>query len=864
MTRLVEDQSSRFVAQGLQACATGDRTWRQESLENETVCWLPRHRECGNERARPRHGRHPNAGLVRGPHERVSRITDPGRAGITDQGNRLTLLQAPDQLRDTLRLVVFVQRDEAGIDTLPLEQAAAVTRILGCHDSRVRQHRAGARRQITAMTDRCGNDMQRTGRRSGQGGSVTGQPGFGSVAPVLSPRTLLTPLRRVPILPRLQSIRLPGILIKTFEPMYQRLRPILFTALVALVVAACAPPEPPPGLTPAEVAELEERAERNLAEGRILAAVRIYRDLIDATEGEEAQHWRLAASEVLFDHGYPELALEHHQRLDAEPVPDELRLRKRVVDGQAAVARRQGVRALNFLPAADPDIPLAVRVRIHATRADALMLLNRPEDALAERVRREVLLAERSAIQHNQEEIWLVLEAMSDEQIETIRDEGETRIERGWADLALRMHEVRTGRETIDNALLAWRERYPGHPAVDHFEQALRERMVAEMTLPERIDVLLPLTGRHASPAGAIRDGLMAAWYNTPDYIRRPHMVFHDVGEDGVPVEQAYENAVRKGSGFIIGPLDRASVTTLAESGNLPVPVLTLNYLRDTDVNPPAGFYQFGLLPEDEARQAAEGAIENDRFNALVLVPDDDWGARLESAFRERFEELGGVVLESAGYDPRDTDYSLSIQQLLNIDESVARRRLVQSVIGERVQFEPRRREDVEVIFLAANPRQGRLAKPQLDFHRIGLTPIYATSHVYGGRLDPDADWDMNGLFFTETPWIVNLIEETPDRLQQKVAEQWPDAGRRFPRLFALGSDAYDVLPHIGQLDDSGRYRHVGRTGRLGIDEDSRIRRQLRWVRFERGVPVALETPALPAELEIPLGSDILDRADEP
>ena len=51
----------------------------------------------------------------------------------------------------------------------------------------------------------------------------------------------------------------------------------------------------------------------------------------------------------------------------------------------------------------------------------------------------------------------------------------------------------------------------------------------------------------------------------------------------------------------------------------------------------------------------------------IALVPAGQWGSRMQAAFSERFAELGGVVVESARYNSRGTDYGRPIQALLNL-----------------------------------------------------------------------------------------------------------------------------------------------------------------------------------------------------
>lgn len=639
---------------------------------------------------------------------------------------------------------------------------------------------------------------------------------------------------------------------------------------LALLLGACAAPPKEAEAPDADAAR--ERAARLIEDGRPLAAVRLYRDVAEEAEPAERQRWHLRIVELLFDEGYPELALEWHRRVDAEPIPDELSERKRVVDAQAAVARRQGVRALRLLPGIQTDMPDALKARILATRADAHDLAGQPGPALADRIERGRLLEASAAIERNNDAIWALLQTVPVERLEQLARFPGAPVLRGWAELARAVRGARLGERPVTEALDEWQRRFLDHPAAERFVATLRERVLAELTYPERIALLLPLSGPLADAGAAVRDGLLAAYYNQPDYIQRPAIALYDTGADGLDPESAYERALAEGAAFVIGPLEKQAVAALADRGELEVPVLSLNYLPGGSPPPPSNLYQFGLLPEDEARQAAEAAIQNNHFNAIALVPDGDWGERMLDAFARRFVELGGVLLGAAEYNSRATDYARPIRSVLNLDRSYARARRLRSTIGREARFEPRRRQDVEVVFLAAMPRQARLLEPQLEFHRAADLPTYATSHVFSGTPDPDADWDMNGLFFTEIPWLLDNLHE-PDEVFRAVAAHWPRIHGRYPRLYALGMDAFSVLPHLermGEDADAGGGL-TGRTGRLTVDERNRVRRQLRWAWFDKGVPVAVSRPEAVDELDLdldldvdaPVGADIRERADD-
>ena len=69
--------------------------------------------------------------------------------------------------------------------------------------------------------------------------------------------------------------------------------------------------------------------------------------------------------------------------------------------------------------------------------------------------------------------------------------------------------------------------------------------------------------------------------------------------------------------------------------------------------------------------------------------------------------------------------------QILRISDSRARHKRLESILGTKLEFEPRRRADLEFIFAPAQASMERLLRPQLRFHYAGDVPTYATSDAF-------------------------------------------------------------------------------------------------------------------------------------
>ena len=122
-----------------------------------------------------------------------------------------------------------------------------------------------------------------------------------------------------------------------------------------------------------------------------------------------------------------------------------------------------------------------------------------------------------------------------------------------------------------------------------------------------------------------------------------------------------------------------------------------------------------------------------------------------------------------------------SIEQILQLDLSQGRARDLKQLLGS-FEFEPRRRQDVDAIFMLATPRLGRQIKPLLAFHYAGEIPVYATSDIYEGTAQSEPD--LNGIIFSNLPWFFQNTPEKNSLLKNN------EAPAKLQRLYALGVDA--------------------------------------------------------------------------
>ncbi|MGB5474398.1 MAG: penicillin-binding protein activator [Gammaproteobacteria bacterium] len=486
-----------------------------------------------------------------------------------------------------------------------------------------------------------------------------------------------------------------------------------------------------------------------------------------------------------------------------------------------------------------PPADETLRIEYHRLRAEALLQNSQFFPSARERILLDPLLSDPAQQLANQRALWDALNNLTDNELQQLRKAPPPDALSGWMELVELTRLYLQQPDALAEVIPHWQQRYPEHPASRQFTARLLETMRTAGQAPEQVAVLLPLQGELAEVAGAVRDGILAAYYDTPEGSKRPVLRIYDSGTSPDQAVAAYQQAVADGARFVIGPLRKEAVDALAGLQPLTVPVLGLNQSEDQGLMNP-GLYQFGLAPEDEAREAARLAWRNGLTRSVALLPDNDWGERVYSAFADEWQALGGRILETGRYNDSEADHGKVISALLNLDASKARYQQLARALGTRLEFEPRRRQDIDFVFLIASPRQARLIRPQLSFYHASSLPVYATSRVYTGIPDDARDSDMNGIVFCDMPWTLESRENW-SHLQGSVAEFWPDSSSRYARLLALGIDAYRIIPYLGELGNNMPGAYHGVTGNLSLGEHGRLNRTLRCARFQDGVPVLLE-----------------------
>jgi outer membrane PBP1 activator LpoA protein len=612
--------------------------------------------------------------------------------------------------------------------------------------------------------------------------------------------------------------------------------PIL-ALLISLALSSCA-------LIPPSADESElQRAAMLLDQGNRQQAAEIYWQQAQRSSPPQREELQLLALETVLSTETLYLAQQYRASLDETLFQGKLLVRKRIAEAQLALLENRPDAALSALSKDLDGLVPSRRNQLQELRAQALQASGQILQSATLRLDLDRQLKDPQAQQDNRKALWQALHTADIEQLQQWTQQSSHTTLRGWLEL---VYITKTSPESLpelEQMLKTWQQQFPDHPAnLTAIPWVMQEWRDLQFH-PHRIGIILPFTGKYASIAKAIMAGITTAFYTESGLASNGVVLqIYDMGDQPNNIQRLYAQAVDEGVEVIIGPLQKQALANLMQLTELPVPVLSLNY-ADNSTGPEKNLYQFGLLPEDEAKQLAERAILDEHHNVVVFAPSGAWGTRLVEAFAARFEGLGGVILQVERFEPEGIDFSASIKRALLLDESEQRYRILKETLNRKIKFQPHRRQDVDMVFVAANPPQARLIRPQFRFHYASDLPLYATSQIYSGNENPAADQDINGMVFCDMPWNLHELNPRPD-LRMTIEELYSDSGHQLPRLAALGIDAYGLLPHLKRLAARPYEKYPGVTGILSQDNSRRFYRELNWARFTRGRPVAMSAPS--------------------
>ena len=360
---------------------------------------------------------------------------------------------------------------------------------------------------------------------------------------------------------------------------------LLLTLFVVLTVAACNAIQ----LSPAPVTSRsagQSQAEQLETQGDFVGAAELYLRLADAANPRQRQGYQLSAASASLRAGDIVQARRIIAELDAKGLDANQRARMQLLDAEIALSEgnpQQTLQALdNFT---QPNLAPGLQAQSHLLRAEAYVLLNDHLTSARERVALESLLSDPVAVRDNQNAIVQSLAMLPDPVLQQAGGHP-PEVLSGWVDLVQIARLSNQDSAQFNQRIVDWQQRYRQHPASAELIAALptlgrgtpqgaaplAQAGGAPINYPQRIALLLPMSGSLASVGNALSAAFLAAASAQQAGNAKPDIRAYDVAAGSADVEaakvlQVYQQAVQEGAEFVVGPLQKNAVKALFTLG---------------------------------------------------------------------------------------------------------------------------------------------------------------------------------------------------------------------------------------------------------------------------------------------------------
>jgi len=416
--------------------------------------------------------------------------------------------------------------------------------------------------------------------------------------------------------------------------------------------------------------------------------------------------------------------------------------------------------------------------------------------------------------------IWQLLEQVSKKEL--ARSKLRYPSIQPWTQLASTSRDLATQPIQLRQALSQWQL---AHPNLTSFTPDILNIAIETSEFsPRKIAVLLPLSGRLSKQAQALKQGILAAYFQQQD---KPELIFLDTSKKSMEDIQAQLQDVD----FVLGPLLKENIEALIQQLPVDLPILALNK-PEQDNNPQHFFY--ALAPEDEAQQIAEHLGKQGHQQPVIIAGSHSASQRMAHAFSQYWLDTGHLYQPDIITFSDNKTMRNKVEALLDVGQSKNRIRQIDKSFRKEVHSVARNRRDIDAIVVFAQAGETELLNPIIEssispFAR--LVPVYASSRSYSQDMNKNSLRDLRNLNFVDMPWI--LDKQNWKSEQQESENLWPKKRDSLQRLYAMGFDTLKLIPQLKHMQLFPQFRSQLASGSLSL-KNNEVQRLLSWGKVQQ------------------------------
>lgn len=315
-----------------------------------------------------------------------------------------------------------------------------------------------------------------------------------------------------------------------------------------------------------------------------------------------------------------------------------------------------------------------------------------------------------------------------------------------------------------DQSLRNLLEKFPRSRWKDEALKKLQSNESRAALDPQKIGLLLPMTGKFASFGKQALNGILLGLDLFPKGKKSQlKVVIEDSGDSPEQLLQALHRLYFNHHVVaVIGPLGSKGieeVTQKAESYGLPL--ISLSQYTGTHGNM---IFYAGLTPRVQTYEIAKYAIDRLRIkNFAVVYPRDKFGETYSQEFWNAVEEMGGHVTAVESYRPGEVDFREPIDKLLGLFYTDARQRELDALAKEREENQITKRNrktdkyfalspivDFEAVFIPDEPKTSGQILPTFAYRDVDKIQFLGTSAWNSAEFLQRSDQLADGAIFID------------------------------------------------------------------------------------------------------------------
>jgi len=290
----------------------------------------------------------------------------------------------------------------------------------------------------------------------------------------------------------------------------------------------------------------------------------------------------------------------------------------------------------------------------------------------------------------------------------------------------------------------------PSHKIIKDAKNLLNEIYKKTAANPHTIGCLLPLSGRFSVFGKRALKGVELALmqFSLRSINSKIKLVIKDTESDPEKAEIAVDKLIKENISAIIGPVATAETVSAAKKAQAGgVPIIVLSQKENITDTGDFVFRNF-LTSEMQVKSLVEYAMHKKGISRFaVLYPKENYGTTFAAFFASEVQANGGKIIRSESYDPALTDFTDSIEKLLQN----------YSLSPDEAKFSE---SNFEAIFIPDAPAKAGLIVPQLAYLDLRNIYLLGTNLWHSQKLiDMTEDFLEDRVIITEGFFLENDSE---------------------------------------------------------------------------------------------------------